>query len=35
MKQRVEQLGGEFSVESTPGAGTIVAAQIPSEEIIS
>ena len=35
MKQRVEQLGGEFSVESTPGAGTIVAAQIPSEENIS
>ncbi|WP_035751213.1 sensor histidine kinase [Arthrobacter sp. 35W] len=29
MRQRVEQLGGTFSVESTPGEGTIVAAQIP------
>lgn len=35
MKQRVEQLGGEFSVESTTGTGTIVAAQFPSEENIS
>ncbi len=30
MRQRVEQLGGVFSVESTPGEGTIVAAQVPS-----
>jgi signal transduction histidine kinase len=29
MRQRVEQLGGIFSVESTPGEGTIVAAQLP------
>lgn len=29
MRQRVEQLGGAFSVESAPGAGTIVAAQLP------
>lgn len=29
MRQRVEQLGGAFSVESTPGEGTIVAAQLP------
>lgn len=29
MRQRVEQLGGVFSVESTPGEGTIVAAQLP------
>ncbi|TLM87055.1 sensor histidine kinase [Pseudarthrobacter sp. NamE5] len=29
MRQRVEQLGGVFSVESTPGDGTIVAAQLP------
>ncbi|TDU21722.1 histidine kinase [Arthrobacter sp. JUb115] len=32
MRQRVEQLGGEFSVESTPRSGTIIAALIPSEE---
>jgi signal transduction histidine kinase len=29
MRQRVEQLGGELSVESTPGEGTIIAAQLP------
>lgn len=29
MRQRVEQLGGVFSVESSPGQGTIVAAQLP------
>lgn len=29
MRQRVEQLGGAFSVESAPGEGTIVAAQLP------
>ncbi|WP_284985172.1 sensor histidine kinase [Arthrobacter sp. fls2-241-R2A-172] len=29
MRQRVEQLGGELSVESTPGEGTIIAAQMP------
>ncbi|WP_354185554.1 sensor histidine kinase [Arthrobacter sp. UYCu712] len=29
MRQRVEQLGGVFSVESSPGEGTIVAAQLP------
>lgn len=32
MRQRVEQLGGVFSVESTPGEGTIVAAQLPAGE---
>ncbi|GAA1260495.1 sensor histidine kinase [Arthrobacter pascens] len=32
MRQRVEQLGGVFSVESTPGEGTIVAAQLPASE---
>lgn len=32
MRQRVEQLGGAFSVESTPGEGTIVAAQLPVRE---
>ena len=32
MRQRVEQLGGVFSVESTPGEGTIVAAQVPAGE---
>ena len=31
MRQRVEQLGGQFSVQSTPGEGTIVAAQLPLE----
>ncbi|MHC6219035.1 sensor histidine kinase [Arthrobacter sp. MMS24-S77] len=29
MRQRVEQLGGVFSVESSPGEGTVVAAQLP------
>lgn len=29
MRQRVEQLGGALSVESTPGEGTIIAAQLP------
>jgi signal transduction histidine kinase len=29
MRQRVEQLGGVFSVESAAGEGTIVAAQLP------
>ncbi|WP_458780898.1 sensor histidine kinase [Arthrobacter sp. D3-16] len=32
MRQRVEQLGGVFSVESEPGGGTIVAAQLPAPE---
>lgn len=31
MRQRVEQLGGVFAVESTPGEGTIVAAQLPAK----
>ncbi|MET3172995.1 UNVERIFIED_ORG: signal transduction histidine kinase [Arthrobacter sp. UYCu721] len=31
MRQRVEHLGGVFSVESTPGEGTIVAAQVPAQ----
>jgi len=30
MRQRVEQLRGVFSVESSPGEGTIVAAQVPT-----
>ncbi|WP_181405808.1 sensor histidine kinase [Pseudarthrobacter phenanthrenivorans] len=30
MRQRVEQLGGTFSVQSAPGEGTIVAAQVPA-----
>lgn len=29
MRQRVEALGGTFAVESAPGDGTVVAAQIP------
>ncbi|GAA3272821.1 sensor histidine kinase [Paenarthrobacter aurescens] len=29
MRQRVEQLGGVLSVESSPGEGTIIAAQFP------
>jgi len=29
MRQRVELLGGELSVESSPGEGTIIAAQFP------
>ena len=32
MRQRVERLGGVFSVESSPGGGTIVAAQLPTAE---
>ena len=31
MRQRVEQLGGAFSVESAPGEGTVVAAQLPAK----
>ncbi len=30
MRQRIEQLGGAFSVESAPGEGTIVAAEVPT-----
>ena len=30
MRQRVEQLGGTFSVESAPGEGTVVAAEVPT-----
>src|SRR5690349_14870994 len=30
MRQRVEQLGGDFSLESAPGEGTVVAAQLPA-----
>ncbi len=33
MRQRVEQLGGELSVESSPGDGTIIAAQFPLSRI--
>ncbi|MCB5283946.1 MULTISPECIES: histidine kinase [unclassified Arthrobacter] len=32
MRQRVEQLGGVFSVESSPGGGTVVAAELPTGE---
>lgn len=32
MRQRVEQLGGVFSVESRPGDGTVVAAELPTRE---
>ncbi|MBT2514848.1 sensor histidine kinase [Arthrobacter sp. ISL-30] len=32
MRQRVEQLGGVFSVESAPGEGTVVAAWLPTNE---
>ncbi|SKC70530.1 sensor histidine kinase [Plantibacter cousiniae (nom. nud.)] len=30
MRQRIEQLGGRFTVESAPGDGTVVVAQLPS-----
>ncbi|MDQ0863247.1 sensor histidine kinase [Arthrobacter globiformis] len=33
MRQRVEQLGGAFSVESAPGEGTVVAAQLPAKGV--
>jgi signal transduction histidine kinase len=29
MRERVEQLGGQFEVRSTPGQGTVVTAVIP------
>jgi signal transduction histidine kinase len=29
----VEQLGGIFSVESAPGEGTVVAAQLPAPDV--
>ncbi len=32
MRQRIEQLGGLFSVESSPGGGTVVAAELPIRE---
>jgi signal transduction histidine kinase len=32
MRQRVEQLGGVLSVESSPGEGTVVAAELPTGE---
>ena len=32
MRQRVEQLGGVFSFESSPGDGTVVAAELPTGE---
>lgn len=32
MRQRVEQLGGAFSVESSPGSGTVIAAELPTGE---
>ena len=32
MRERVEMVGGTFSVESSPGKGTVVSAQIPFHE---
>ncbi len=29
MKERIEMIGGQFTIESTPGAGTTVRAEIP------
>ena len=29
MRERVEILGGTFSVESTPGCGTVIRASLP------
>jgi signal transduction histidine kinase len=29
MRQRIEQLGGELAVESEPGGGTTIAANVP------
>jgi signal transduction histidine kinase len=29
MRRRVEEFGGDFSMQSTPGRGTTVAARIP------
>ena len=30
MRQRIEQLGGTFSLETAPGEGTVVAAEVPT-----
>ena len=32
MRERVEMVGGNFSVESTPGQGTTICAEIPSRD---
>ncbi|SMQ73933.1 Signal transduction histidine kinase [Plantibacter sp. VKM Ac-1784] len=31
MRQRIEQLGGRFTVESAPGDGTVIVAQLPTD----
>lgn len=33
MRERVEMVGGRFSVESAPGAGTTVRAEVPVQDI--
>jgi glucose-6-phosphate-specific signal transduction histidine kinase len=35
MRHRVEAAGGRFSVDSTPGGGTRVSAQLPQGEDLS
>ena len=35
MRERLEMVGGKFSVESAPGQGTTVIAQIPSGKIVA
>jgi signal transduction histidine kinase len=35
MRERTELLNGSFSVQSTPGKGTIITASLPYEEILS
>ena len=32
MQERMEMVGGRFSIESSPGRGTIVAAEVPANE---
>jgi signal transduction histidine kinase len=32
MRERIEMLGGKFSVESAPGKGTTVRAEVPCHD---
>ena len=33
MRERLEMVGGKFGVESTPGKGTTITAQVPLEKV--
>ena len=32
MRERLEMVGGQFGVESTPGKGTTIVAELPSDK---